>query len=115
MRYLIVVLLFIQIPRVMVHRLIKIVIRNLNHFLAENGVSVEYSLSNIVTSRPSTDFSEMLLDFRSYIEVYEDISWVASSNRFFSTPAMCLGLPSSRNPRHYFMSLMRGRRLRRLQ
>ena len=112
-RCIVAMLPFIRLPKSVVCRLIEVAIRNLNQFPAENGISNKYSPLTVITSRLSMDYNDILLDFGTYTEVYEDNRWITSSNRFRSTPAICLGPTFYRNPGYYFLSLVTGRILRR--
>ena len=107
-RCIVVILPFIRLPKSVVRRLVEVAIRNLNQFPAENGILNKYSPLTVITGRPSVDYNDILLDFGTYTEVYEDNGWITSSNRFRSTPAICLGPTFYRNSGYYFLSLVTG-------
>jgi len=107
-RCIVAMLPFIRLPKSVVCRLIKVAIRNLNQFPAENGILNKYSPLTVITGRPSVDYNNILLDFGTYAEVYEDNGWITSSNRFRSIPAICLGPTFYRNSGYYFLSLVTG-------
>jgi hypothetical protein len=93
--------------KLMIQGLVACVIKWLNAFPSNNGVSSTMSPSNIVEAKPNPDFSHKRIVFGSYAIVYTGTD--NTMNRR-GVPAIALN-ESNDNGGHYFMSLYTGKRL----
>ena len=63
---------FLRITIMMVKCVVVLVTRNLNQFPLENGISNKYSPLVIVTRALLADARKYVMNFRSYMEIFED-------------------------------------------
>ena len=82
----------------MIRRLAATATRNLNQFPIDEGISSKYSPLLIITRYGIVDYKLLSINFRAYVEIYEDNRCATSSNKPCSISAICIGLTLHRNP-----------------
>ena len=71
----------------------------------------KYSPLTIVTRALLANTRKYMIDFRSYVEIFEDNSKMQNSTRTRGMPAICLGLTIYRKLGQYFMSIVTRKKL----
>ena len=63
---------FKRIPRIMTRGVVFKAIKDLNQFPAKDGMSNTMSTLSMMTGRPLPDYNNILLEFGTYVRVFED-------------------------------------------
>jgi len=63
---------FRRLPKVMIQALVNHAAKGLNQFPAKNGISDTLSPLTIKTGRANPDYNDLMLEFGSYVQVFED-------------------------------------------
>jgi hypothetical protein len=102
------VLPFKSLPKVMIQALVYHAAKGLNQFPAKNsGISDTLSPLTIINGRANPDYNDLMLEFGSYVQVFEDNTpnnTTTSCNR----GAIVLNPIGNAQGDYYFMSLVTG-------
>ena len=102
---------FKRYTKLMLNRLVTYVLRNRNQLPATDGISDRMSSLGIVLGYPLPDYSNMQLEFGTYVQVFEDRQ-ITNRTDTRSTGAITLSMIPCAYGTYEFMSLTTGRFLR---
>jgi Reverse transcriptase (RNA-dependent DNA polymerase) len=105
---------YTRFPKIMIVELVRRAVKCLNQFPAFDGISDTISPFTMMTGKPNPDYTQITLDFGSYVQVFEDNN-PTNSTHSRCTGAIALNPTGNISGDHYFMSLNTGRRLSRRQ
>ena len=80
---------FKRIPRVMCRAVVEKAVKDLNQFPAKDGIAEKMSPLTMMTGKPFPDYNSLLLEFGTYVQVYEDNS-PTNTSKARTTPAIAL-------------------------
>ena len=105
---------FRRFPKLLVLEMVYFVIRNLNLYPSENGVSTVLSPMSMVTGQGAADYNSFGLEFGSYAQVFNERTTTNSmAARTADAIALCPAFNSTGG--QYFLNLETGQRLLRHQ
>ena len=87
---------FLHIMIIMIHCVVALIMKNLNQFPSENGISDKYSLLTIITRALLADARKYALEFGSYVETFKNNGMIQNSTRIRGIPTIFLSLASYR-------------------
>ncbi|KAG7373305.1 reverse transcriptase RNA-dependent DNA polymerase [Nitzschia inconspicua] len=103
-----------RLPNLMIRELVRGVVTALNIFPARDGVSADMSPRTIVSGLPNPDYTQMKLEFGSYVQVYDDPRPTNRTNPR-TIGAIALNHTGNAQGDYHFMSLVTGSRISRAQ
>ena len=80
---------FKRIPRVMCRAVVEKAVKDLNQFPAKDGIAEKMSPLTMMTGKPFPDYNSLLLEFGTYVQVYEDNS-PTNTTKARTTPVIAL-------------------------
>ena len=98
---------FKRIPRVMCRAVVEKAVRNLNQFPAKDGIADKMSPLTIMTGKPFPDYDNLLLEFGTYVHIYEDND-PTNTTKARTTPAIALNSTGNEAGAYVVMSLVTG-------
>jgi hypothetical protein len=105
---------YTRFPKIMILELVRRAVKCLNQFPALDGISDKISPFTMMTGKSNPDYTQITLDFGSYVQVFEDNN-PSNSTHSRCTGAIALNPTGNISGDHYFMSLNTCRRLSRRQ
>ncbi|KAG7347353.1 reverse transcriptase RNA-dependent DNA polymerase [Nitzschia inconspicua] len=103
-----------RLPNLMIRELVRGVVTALNILPARDGVSADMSPRTIVSGLPNPDYTQMKLEFGSYVQVYDDPRPTNRTNPR-TIGAIALNHTGNAQGDYHFMSLVTGSRISRAQ
>ena len=105
---------FKRLPKLLITQMVSDVVRFLNQFPWQHGISDTLSPAAIVTGIGTPDFHNMRLEFGTYVQVFEDNS-PSNTPKARSMGAIALNPTGNAQGDYYFMSLSTGAKISRHQ
>jgi Reverse transcriptase (RNA-dependent DNA polymerase) len=103
-----------RLPKEMIKGVVRLAVKALNQFPAEDGISDVLSPVTIVTGLPAPDYNHIQLDFGEYVTVFEDNN-PTNTTAPRVVDAIALHHTGNAQGGYFFMSLATGERVSRRQ
>jgi hypothetical protein len=99
----------------MIRELVKHSVNCLNQLPATDGLSDTMSPTTILTGKPNPNYNHLLLEFGTYVQIFEPTTFATNTLRSRTTGAITLNHTGNTQGDYHFMSLITGKRLSRHQ
>ena len=98
---------FKLIPIIMCRAVVEKAVRDLNQFPAKDGIAKNMSTLTMMTGKPFPDYNSLLLEFGTYVHIFEDND-PTNTNNARTSPAIAMNQAGSIHRGYSFMSLVTG-------